>query len=275
MLADERYQYIMKLLRQKHAVKVAELAELFHVSSETIRRDLDHLDKEGCLKKVYGGAVLEEIDTSTLGFEERELQYQENKLEAAQLVCRFITEGDSIALDAGTTSLEIARVLKSHYEKLTVITNSIAVAGELTDTPGFTVILAGGVVHGKELSTIGTTCLEQLRHYHANYYFLTPSGISLLSGVTSCVTSCGLEDVEVQRTMADLAAHTVILCSSSCFDKVYLMKVCDLIRAECILTDSQLPSTVRTKYEAAGIPVFTADICPSLNHSQKKGDEQP
>ncbi|HIQ59895.1 MAG TPA: DeoR/GlpR transcriptional regulator [Candidatus Merdivicinus intestinavium] len=257
MLAEERYHRILELLRKERAVKVAPLAELFGVSAETIRRDLDYLEREGCLKKVYGGAVLEQVDAGAPQFRERERQFQENKLEAAELVCQFVREGDSIALDAGTTSLAIARVLKRQYGRLTIFTHSIAVVNELLDKPSFTVVLAGGVVHPEEVSTVGASCLEQLRQYHVNWYFLTPSGVSLHAGITSGITSCGFEDVEVQRTMADIAGRTIVLCSSSCFDKVCLLKVCDLIRAECILTDSRLPGEVRKKYEAAGVAVIT------------------
>lgn len=260
MLAEERYHRIMELLRTERAVKVAELTKLFQVSAETVRRDLDYLEMEGCLKKVYGGAVLEQVDASTPTFREREHQFQENKLEAAQLVCRFVKEGDSIALDAGTTSLEIAKVLKERYEKLTILTHSIAVVNELLDKPSFTVMLAGGVVHPAEVSTIGAVCVEQLRQYRVNFYFLTPSGISLHSGITSGITSCGFEDVEVQRVMADIAGRVIVLCNSSCFDKVCLLKVCDLIRAECILTDSKLLPAIRKQYEAADIRIITPDF---------------
>lgn len=168
-------------------------------------------------------------------------------------------EGDSIALDAGTTSLAIARVLKRQYERLTIFTHSIAVVNELMDKPSFTVVLAGGVVHPEEVSASGAFCLEHLRQYHVNFYFLTPSGVSLHAGITSGITSCGFADVEVQRTMADIAGRTIVLCSSSCFDKVCLLKVCDLIRAECILTDSRLPAEIRREYEAAGVVVITPE----------------
>lgn len=259
MLAEERYHQILKLLRTERTVKVAELTELFQVSAETVRRDLDYLEKEGCLKKVYGGAVLEQVDSSMAAFKEREHQFQENKLEAAQLVCRFVKEGDSIALDAGTTSLEIAKVLKEKYEKLTILTNSIAIVNELLEKPSFTVMLAGGVVHPAEESIIGAACVEQLRQYRVNFYFLTPSGVSLHSGITSGVASCGFEDVEVQRAMADIAGRVIVLCGSNCFEKVCLLKVCDLIRVECILTDSRLPAEVRKQYETADIKIITPD----------------
>lgn len=252
MLAEERYRKIMELLRQDHTVKVGALAELFHVSAETVRRDLDYLEQAGCLKKVHGGAVLEQVDTHEPEFQERERLYHEKKRELAQLACCFVKEEDSIALDAGTTSLEIARVLKKRYRTLTILTNSIPVVWELLDKLSFTVILAGGKVHAEEKSVTGGACIEQLRQYRVNHYFLTPSGISLQSGITSY----GFGEVEVQRTMCQIAARTVAFCHSGYFDKVSLMKVCDLIRTECIVTDSSLPEETRLRYEAAGVTIL-------------------
>lgn len=253
MLAEERYRKIMELLRRNQTVKVAALAERFGVSAETVRRDLDYLEQTGCLKKVYGGAVLEQVETHEPKFQEREGLYHEKKWELAQLACRFVREEDSIALDAGTTGLEIARVLKQHYHTLTILTNSLPVVWELMDQPGFTVILAGGIVHGEEKSVVGGTCLEQIRQYRVNYYFLTPSGVSLHSGVTSY----GFGEVEVQRAMAEISGRIVAFCHSGYFDKVSLMKICDLIRLEAIVTDSGLPEETRQQYEAAGVKVLT------------------
>lgn len=265
MLAEERYRKIMELLRRDHTVKVGALAELFHVSAETVRRDLDYLEQAGCLKKVHGGAVLEQVDTHEPEFQEREGLYHEKKWELAQLACRFVKEEDAIALDAGTTSLEIARVLKRRYRTLTILTNSIPIVWELLDKPSFTVILAGGKVHAEEKSVTGGACVEQLRQYRVNYYFLTPSGVSLQSGVTSY----GFGEVDVQRAMCQIAAHTVAFCHSGYFDKVSLLKVCDLIRLEGIVTDSSLPEETRLRYEAAGVTVFT----PREPQPLSKGDE--
>lgn len=255
MLAEERYHKIMEILRRERTVKVGQLAALFGVSAETVRRDLDYLEREGCLKKVYGGAVLEQVDTQEPKFREREVLYREHKSEIAQLVCRLISEGDSIALDAGTTSVEVARVLKHTYQQLTILTNCVAVVNELLDKPSFTVILVGGVLDAEEKALVGGSCVEQLKQYRVNYYLLTPTGVSLHSGITSF----GFGEVEVQRAMTDIASHVVVLCNSVYFDRVSLLKVCDLIRAECILSDSRLLPEIRQQYEAAGITILTPE----------------
>jgi DeoR family fructose operon transcriptional repressor len=253
MLAEERYRKIMELLRKDRAVKVAVLTELFGVSTETVRRDLDYLEKEGCLKKVYGGAVLDQVDTSEPKFQEREYWYEEEKSELAQLACRLIREKDSVALDSGTTNLKVARALKKSFESLTILTNSIPVMNELIDKGSFNVIFTGGVLDHGEKAVIGENCLAHLKQYRVNYYFMTPSGISLHSGFTSY----GFGEVEVQRAMIDIAGHTIALCNSSCFDKVCLMKICDLIRAESVISDSELSREIKERYETAGINLIT------------------
>ncbi len=253
MLAQERHWIIMEKLRREQVVKVGDLAQQLTVSAETIRRDLDVLEQQGCLKKVHGGAVLEQVKTYEPKFEERTQLFSENKKELAQLVCKLVVEGDSIALDAGTTSLEIARVLKSQYTSLTIVTNSIPVVCELMDKPQFSVILAGGAVYGEEKAIVGGACMEQIRQYRVNHYFLTPSGISLHSGVTSY----DLREAEIQRTFAEVSNHVVVFCQSGAFDSASLVKVCDLIRVEEIVTDSELPQETRERYESAGITVLT------------------
>ena len=249
MLAEERHRKIMELLRKDRAVKVAALTELFGVSTETVRRDLDYLEREGCLKKVYGGAVLDQVDTSEPKFQEREDWDEEEKSELAQTVCRFLKEKDSVALDSGTTNLKVARALKKNFESLTVLTNSIPVMNELMEKPSFNVIFTGGVLDHGEKAVVGENCLRHLKQYRVNYYFMTPSGISLHSGFTSY----GFGEVEVQRAMMDIAGSTIALCNSSCFDKVCLMKICDLIRVEAVIADSELPQEVKERYETEGI----------------------
>ena len=121
------------------------------------------------------------------------------------------------------------------------------------DKPQFSVILAGGAVYGEEKAIVGGACMEQIRQYRVNHYFLTPSGISLHSGVTSY----DLREAEIQRTFAEVSNHVVVFCQSGAFDSASLVKVCDLIRVEEIVTDSELPQETRERYESAGITVLT------------------
>lgn len=262
MLAEERYRKIKELLRREGSVRVPVLVDLFGVSTETVRRDLEFLEKEGVLKRVHGGAIQDLIDTHEFRFQDREGQFQESKMEIAELACHFVEEDSSVALDVSTTNLEIARLLKQKFERLTVLTNSLDIASELAGKEGFTVILSGGVVHHSERSLVGDACLEHIRQYHVNTCFLSASGISLSSGLTDV----GFGEVAAKKQMINVAQENIVVCNHSRFDVVSLLKVCDLMRIDYILTDSNLNPEVAARYAKADVTVLT----PETAHLMKK-----
>ena len=164
MLAEQRYQKIISLMQTDGSVKVADLKKKMGVSPETVRRDLENMESQGLIRRTRGGAFL--ADKEDLSGE-RTIQYQnfsarerenlENKVEIAEFAVRFIKEGQSIALDSGTTAYELARVIKRTFHSLTVVTNSIAILNELADAKGITLIATGGVYRPEELAFV--SCL--------------------------------------------------------------------------------------------------------------------
>lgn len=255
MLAEDRYRKIKELLKKDGSVRVTVLTELFGVSTETVRRDLEYLEKEGVLRRVHGGAIQDIIDTHEFRFQDRTRLYQKNKLEIAELACRFVEEESSVALDVSTTNLEIARLLKQRFHRLTILTNSLDIASELTDAENFTVILTGGILHHSERSLVGDTCNSHIRQYHVNTCFISASGISLNSGITDV----GFGEVGAKKQMIDIAQKVIVVCNHSRFDIVSLLKVCDLMRIDCILTDSGLSREVMERYTEAGVNVLVPE----------------
>ena len=161
MLAEQRYQKIISLMQTDGSVKVADLKKKMGVSPETVRRDLENMESQGLIRRTRGGAFL--ADKEDLSGE-RTIQYQnfsarerenlENKVEIAEFAVRFIKEGQSIALDSGTTAYELARVIKRTFHSLTVVTNSIAILNELADAKGITLIATGGVYRPEEMAFV-------------------------------------------------------------------------------------------------------------------------
>ena len=252
MIAEERYRIIREILRQEGVVKVLPLAEQFEVSSETIRRDLDYLEKQGFLRKVYGGAVLDVIDTRLERFEDREHKFQRNKIEIAQVVCAMMPEGGSIAMDTGTTNLAIARQMRQTDKHLTVVTNSLPIADELADVKGISTVLTGGVVNGLEKSVVGEICLNTFSLFHVDMCFISASGISLNEGITDF----GFGEVETKRMLIKIAKKIIVVCNSSRFDMLSLLKVCDLDMVDSIVTDSELSDETAARYRKEGINVI-------------------
>ena len=159
MLAEQRYQKIINLMQTDGSVKVADLKKKMGVSPETVRRDLENMEAQGLIRRTRGGAFLADKEEMP---GERTIQYQnfsarerenlESKVEIAEFAVRFIKEGQSIALDSGTTAYELARVIKRTFRSLTVVTNSIAILNELADAKGITLIATGGVYRPEEMA---------------------------------------------------------------------------------------------------------------------------
>ena len=143
MLAIERKNEILSILQKEQRVLVAELSTRYQVTEETIRRDLEKLEKEGFVKKTYGGAVLNKNSTIDMPLKIREKTNRKEKQKIAQTVASLIEDGESIMLDSSSTSLMIAQELKKK-KKLTVITTSVEVLIELSGCEGIKVISTGG-----------------------------------------------------------------------------------------------------------------------------------
>ncbi len=136
MLANDRYNKILEVLEAEGSIKTSRIVTLLGVSLETARRDLDFLEKQGSLQKVHGGAILKNKEENTLTYSLRETKHKEEKKEIAELALNYINEGETIALNSSTTSIEIARLIKNKYTSLTVVTNSLRIADELADVKG-------------------------------------------------------------------------------------------------------------------------------------------
>lgn len=253
MFAQQRHQAILEKIQEEKAIKASDLMELFGVSFETVRRDLELLEKAGRLRRVHGGAVLTQLDyTKELPLNMREGAYVEEKREVARLAARYVKEGMSIAMDASTTNHQLARLLKGQISRLTVITNSLAIAQELTDMPGYRIILPGGVLHNEEQSIIGELAEQFTAMFHADLFFMSISGATLDEGITDY----GIGEVQVKKVMLKNAKRTIALADSSKFGAVSLLKVCGADEVECLITDSGVDPEFVEAFRQRGIEVI-------------------
>lgn len=245
MLSQERQEKIMGLLQDKRSVKASELSKYFGVSIETIRRDLDYLKKEGQLTKVYGGAILEKVVAQEQNLILRASTNHALKQEIARIACRFVEEGQSIAMDSSTTNLEIAKMLKKNFDRLTVITNGIDIAMELRDKEHFNTVLTGGTLRVGEVCLVGGLAEEFLDKFHIDKVFASVSGISISNGFTDY----GLGEYHVKMKMIERAREVIVPADSSKFDVISLIKVGNLDLCNFIITDSRLNENVLQKYQ--------------------------
>lgn len=251
MLAQERYEYIIEALNRDCAVRVSKLIKELNVSIETIRRDLEHLEKEGILERVYGGAVPKKILLDKLSFDKREEEFKEEKVQIASIAMRYITEGQSIALNDSTTNVEIARQLKSKFKNITVITNSLTIATELANTKDIKVILAGGLLNKGEYAFYGTFAKNILSNFIVDRAFIGVGGVSINRGITDY----NMDTVEIQKMLIDISKDTIILADSSKIDSVSLTKISNIEEINLIITDSKVNKDIINKYLKHGVEI--------------------
>ena len=183
MLAVERRNMILEKLQDERKVVVSELSTLFDVSEETIRRDLDKLDRQGLAIKSYGGAVLNENSGLDMPFNVRKKRNIRGKQEIADIVSSLVQEDEHIIVDPSTTAVAIVKALKSK-KKLTVITSSIEVLIELSDVSGWEIICTGGTLRENYLTLVGSRAVDVISSFYADKVILSCKGIDLNKGVT-------------------------------------------------------------------------------------------
>lgn len=167
---QERRNQIAELVAQKHTIKNAELMERFGISIETVRRDLEYLEQQGCLQRVYGGAVLKTSLGSEPEYNSRAKDHAEEKSSIAMAAARLVEPGDSIFLGVGTTVQAMAQYLKN-IPDLTAFTNSLRTAVALSELAECSVVLTGGQLRSKELSLSGFPAEENMLHFNVNKAF--------------------------------------------------------------------------------------------------------
>ena len=231
MLAIERKNEILSILQKEQRVLVSELSQRYNVTEETIRRDLEKLEREGFVKKTYGGAVLNKNISVDLPLKIREKTNRKEKLAIAQKVAELVEEGECIMLDSSSTSL------MKKKEKLTVITNSVEVLIELSGCEGIQVISTGGTLRDSSLSLVGKAASDILSRYNVDKAILSCKGLDMHKGVTESHEM----EAEVKMSMRACAKTTILAADSSKLDSVYFIKVMDLEPGDILVTN-QLPN---------------------------------
>ncbi len=252
MLAPERQRVILDLLARQGSVRVARLAAGFHVTQETVRRDLERLERDGRLLRSHGGAVPLDLDRTELPLDVRETVHLKQKQAIAAHAAAGISEGHVIALDASSTARELARLLPDI--PLTVVTNSLAVAVVLLDRSRIRVVVTGGVLDGPSRSFVGEMAREILDRFHFTRAFISCQGIDLERGLS--VTAD--EQAGIKRRMIALADEAVLLADSSKFGVKaveFFAKVADV---DAIITDPGTDSSTIDGLKKAGVRVEVA-----------------
>ncbi|MCS7286865.1 MAG: DeoR/GlpR family DNA-binding transcription regulator [Anaerolineae bacterium] len=253
MLPEERHQLILQLIESKGSVSVSELCKHLAVSSMTIRRDLAELERSGLIRRVYGGAVSARGRSYEPPFLIRSRERRAEKERIGQVAASLIRNGESIALDVGTTTLEIARHLENKRD-LTIITPSLHIANVLANKPGIRLILTGGILRSGELSLVGFLAERAFAEFYVDKLFLGIGGIDFEAGLTEF----NLEDAQVKKAMLASAKERIVVADSSKFGNIAFASVAPLSAIHKIVTDSSVDPAIVRRLKEMNIEVILA-----------------
>lgn len=250
MLSEERRRKILGLVQHEGRVLVSDLARRFSTSLITIRKDLEHLQREGHIQRAHGGAL--PLDSAALRdptLHEKERLHRKEKLRIAPAAAKLVRAGQVIIVDSGTTTSAVARSLR-HVRNLTVITNAVNIAADLAGT-GVEVMLTGGVLRKNSFSLVGPLAEESLQQITADLLFLAVDGFDLAYGLTTP----NLLEAKVNRMMVESAKRTVVVCDSSKFGRRSLSRIAPTSAVHHVITDSGISSKDLRKLREAQIKV--------------------
>ncbi|MDD2979817.1 MAG: DeoR/GlpR family DNA-binding transcription regulator [Hespellia sp.] len=249
----ERKDEIIHMVTEDKVVKANLLSEKFQVSMETIRRDLEELEKEGIVKRVHGGAVINLAHSVEPDYSYREIKNYEEKLLIGKKAVSLVEDGETIIIDIGTTTLEFARFLRGK-KKVTVLTNSLKIAFELMDDPNITVIIFGGKVRLGEGSTSGYWAEEMVDQFYADKLFLGVGTLETEKGIMDY----HIEESNLRRHFIHHAKQIIGLADYSKFEADALNMVCETPKIDYIVTDEKTSKKVIKRLNEKGVQVILA-----------------
>jgi DeoR family transcriptional regulator, fructose operon transcriptional repressor len=261
MPAEARRLQIVELLTRNGSggVSVHWLADHFGVSEMTIRRDLDWLEERAALTRVHGGALSLQ-NGEEKPFDARLNQSNPQKAAIGRAAAQLVKAGERILLDAGTTTQQVARNLVS-LTTLTIITNNVHIASDLAPHPHIETILLGGMLKHQEMCTVGPMVTQFLAVLAVDKLFLSAAGFDDRHGISDQ----DLREVEVKQAMMRSARETILVCDSSKWNMVRLVRSATWGQVRRVVTDDRIPPEAVEALQAAGVEVLTPERMTASN----------
>ena len=249
--ADERHAEVLRLLASENRVESARLAQHFGVSAESIRKDLAQLEARGLLRRVHGGAVpggrLREEPNVALRTE-----HAEQKRAIARHALRFVPEGGTLLLDAGSTTLGLAELLPTDRD-LVVYTNAVPVLSTLLKR-GLAAVGLGGRVRPETCAAVGPLTVEALAHINVDVAFLGTNALSFSRGLTTP----DADEAMVKHEMLSAARQRIFLVDTSKFGRESLARHAALSDIDVLVTDDAVTPEQQERFQAADVIVEVA-----------------
>ena len=247
-MRESREQQILDYLQKHNLATVQQLVYFTGASASTIRRDLIKLNAERRVYRVHGSVSLADAVHQPTTSEKVKLN-RAAKLRIAAAAAELIHDGDSLVLDAGTTTIELARLLLN--KSVRIITTDLNIAMLLIDHPGISVAITGGILDASSQSCIGELARSMLRHIHPTYTFISCNAWDAQLGITAPTA----EKAGLKSELLHLGGKAVLLADSSKYGKSQLFEVGHLQELDMVITDHDLPAQSAKTLEREGISV--------------------
>ncbi len=246
-----RKKHILEQLERSGRVTLQNLVKFFHTSEMTVRRDLTELERQGFLIRKYGGAVKTEAVDSLFSFNRRVERNSDQKETICRTASQFISDGDSIFIDCGTTLFRLAHFIKNR--RIRVITNSLPVVSELLNDPQIRLSFVGGDIDSDRQASYGRIAEKTISEFRADKAFIGMDGVSLENGLSSFDEKEGM----VTKTMAEHADKVYLLCDSSKIEKDSYFRFAPVSLINTLITDSEVHSQLIGLYKEKGVEIIS------------------
>lgn len=266
MSTDERRGQLLEMIRQRGFASLPDLAAELAVSESTIRRDLDFLEDSGTAQRTHGGVFYTGPSPKLAHFDTRQASEWEKKRQVAAAAAQLIADGDTVLLDGGSTTYELAQQLVGR--PLQVVTNSLPVATLLSASDTIDLVLIGGYIHSRTGVSLGPYANEMLADLNVRRAVLSVAGINDRGFYNS-----NLLLVETERAMMQSADEVIIVADSTKFGHTSLAHLCDLDRPDCIVVDDGISDEWREKLITAGVHVVSAHTAVQPTSSKPISDD--
>lgn len=255
MYAAERQQAMTQLVRERGRISVAELAQRYDVTTETVRRDLSILEDRHLLRRVHGGAVpADALTLMEMGLPDRDVARIEQKQRIAAAAVELLPRADStVILDAGSTTVRLARLLPPNL-RMTIVTHAIPIAAQLAGSAHIELHVLPGRVRRHTHAAVGSETIEALDQIRADLAFVGSNGITVEHGLSTPDRT----EAAVKRAIIQRSRRTVVLADSSKIGVERTIKFAELSDIDTLVTDKEISPSDRRAIEKAGVEVITA-----------------
>jgi DeoR family transcriptional regulator of aga operon len=252
---SERRLRISELVREHGSVQVAPLAAKFGVSMQTIRKDLRFLTTRGVMERSYGGGISAQAVnvTGEPAVEMKRSSHADEKIRIGRLAAAMVSQGETILLDSGTTTLQIANFLPDH-EDITVLTNDLDILSALATRERINVVMLGGMLRRKNRAFYGAQTVTALEDLRVDKLFLAVDGFDIEYGITTHYEP----EAMLNRKMVNAAREVIVVTDASKFGRVCLHRIITIDAIHHLVTDSAMPDPIRQAADRLGFGVHLA-----------------